>query len=309
MSESYLKRRTHEILEGTREEPDRTSQTVQWFIIVLIVLNVAAVIMATVQSINRNYGGFFRAFELFSVAVFTAEYVLRVWSATEYSRYSHPVWGRLRFMGTPGAVIDLLAILPVFLPLLPNFDLRGLRALRLFRLLRLLKLGRFSRSITVFFDVMVKKWDQIAIAGLTVSIMLVFSSSLIYFAERSAQPLHFSSIPQSMWWGVITLTTVGYGNIYPVTLVGKILGAGICFLGIGIFAIPAGILASGFQEALEKKYGAEEDDEDEDDEESEETDNSDRAPDLSEHNYCPCCGNPLGEKRDPNDKHAAGNDR
>ena len=287
-----LQQRTHEILAGIREH-DRASQAFQWFIITLVILNVAAVILATVEELRREYELFYRLFEIFSVAVFTVEYVLRVWSCTASDEYRHPVRGRLRFMVTPAAIIDLLAILPFFIPRITNVDLRAIRALRLFRLLRLLKLGRFSSSIDIFSDVITQKKEQIFIAVIAVSILLVFSSSAIYFAEKQAQPQAFSSIPAAMWWGVATLTTVGYGDVVPVTTVGKILGGFVSFLGIGLFALPAGILASGFEEAVERKYGVEGEDGDEEPEHAPEEDENGRA------NYCSCCGQPLPEEGSP----------
>lgn len=290
-----LKERTREILAATKPD-DRASQIFQIFIITLIILNVTVVVLATVETLRRRYGTFYRLFETFSVVVFTIEYVLRVWSCTAEEKYSHPVTGRLRFMVTPAALVDLVAIVPFFIPRLTNIDLRAVRALRIFRLFRLLKLGRFSSSIDVFSDVLSQKKEQMIVAAFAVVILLVFSSSAMYFVEKRVQPDHFSSIPATMWWGVITLTAVGYGNVYPITTLGKVLGGIICFLGIGIFALPAGILASGFQEALNRRMGSDDDN----DEEEDERDKPKRpsVEDLSEHNFCPCCGQRLHDEKD-----------
>ncbi len=303
-----VKERTHEILESTRPN-DWVSRAVQSAIIALIVLNVAAVILVTVEDYNRRFGGFFRAFEIVSVVLFSIEYVLRVWSCTASEAYSHPVKGRLRYMATPGAIIDLLAILPFFLRFLPGaLDLRAIRALRIFRILRLLKIGRFSRSMDIFADVLIEKTTEILITLLVVSIALVFASSMLYYAERTAQPDAFSSIPKSMWWGIITLTTVGYGDVTPATNLGKALGGVIALIGIGLFALPAGILASGFEEALDrrqKEHGEDEDEEDdkdsgaEDDEAGSEEEGD--APEdgsgseAARRTFCPCCGQRLPE--------------
>jgi voltage-gated potassium channel len=306
-----VKRRTYEVLEVAKRR-DRLSQTVQWFIIGLIILNVAAFMLVTVPTYSTRYGAIFLWFERLSVAVFTTEYLLRVWACTENERFAgRPVLGRLRFMVTPAALIDVLAILPFYIPrLVGGLDFRALRALRLFRLLRLLKLGRFSQSIVVFSNVMKNKRDQIFVAGIVVSILLVLASSMMYVAEHRAQPEAFSSIPAAMWWGAITLTTVGYGDVTPVTTAGRVLGGVIAVLGIGLFALPAGILSSGFEEALEQFN---EDEEDEDDEsegnESGEDENGDResaaagddqagddqaeADPASAPNYCPHCGERL----------------
>ena len=284
-----FQQRTYEILTGTREH-DRASQVFQWFIITLVTLNVAVVILATVEELRREYELFYQLFEVFSVAVFTVEYMLRVWSCTASDEYQHPVKGRLRFVVTPAAIIDLLAILPFFIPRITNVDLRAIRALRLLRLLRLLKLGRFSSSIDILSRVISQKKEQIFVAAIAVFILLIFASSAVYFAEKQAQPQAFSSIPAAMWWGIATLTTVGYGDVVPVTTLGKVLGGFISFLGIGFFALPAGILASGFEEAVERRYGTEKS-----------KARSKRAPEEHESeqaNYCSCCGQPLPENED-----------
>lgn len=293
MSYRYVRERTWQVLEGTRRE-DRLSRWVQGFIITVIVLNVAAVVLATVQELQDEYDRFFWYFEVVSVAIFTVEYAARIWACTVDDRFRGPIRGRLRFAVTPGAIIDLLAILPFFLPRLTSIDLRGIRAVRILRLLRLLKLGKYSESATLLWGVLTSKREQILLALLAVIVALVFVSSMMYFAERTAQPDKFASIPQSMWWGVITLTTVGYGDVYPVTTVGKVLGGCISLLGIGLFALPAGILASGFEEAMEKKQERREERRSDDDGESEEDDGSDeRAEGAQSDRYCSCCGQPL----------------
>jgi voltage-gated potassium channel len=254
MSLASLRQRTYEVLEGTRAD-DRLSQAVQGIIIALIVLSVTAFVMATVPWLQARYAAAFLWFERFTVAVFTIEYVLRVWSCVENPRFAgRPVTGRLHFIVTPAAIIDLLAILPFFLSRLTGsaLDLRAVRALRLFRLMRLLKLGRFSQSVTVFTNVLRSKRFEILVAFVVVSIMLIFASTLMYVAEYRVQPEAFSSIPAAMWWAVVTLTTVGYGNVTPVTTAGRVLGGVIAVLGIGLFALPAGILSSGFEQALDR---------------------------------------------------------
>ncbi len=285
-----VKERIYEILEAT-QPADRVSRSVQGFIIVLIVLNVGAVVFATVDSIYQPYQRYFQAFELFSVIVFTIEYLLRVWVCTEDPEYNRPLVGRLRFMVTPGALIDLLAILPFYLPKTGVFDFRTLRALRLFRLFRLLKLGRYSASVTELRNVLDDKKEQVFLALMAVLVLLILASSAMYYAERDAQPDHFSHIPDAMWWGVVTMTTVGYGDVTPITTLGKVLGGFISLLGIGLFALPAGILASGFEEALKRKAGDEEEEEDD-----ESTGKQQEDGEVGEKKYCPCCGRRLEEE-------------
>lgn len=246
-----LKRRIFLIMEVT-EPGDKISLRFDSFLVVLILLNVLAVMLETVDSIAAQYGKFLRKFDTLSVIVFTLEYLLRVWICTINPHFRSSLWGRIRYILTPLALIDLAAILPYFLPFLFP-DLRFLRSARLFRLLRLLKLGRYSDSLRTFAHVIRAKKEDLMVSFLALSVLLVFASSLVYFAEHEAQPENFPSIPAAMWWGVVTLTTVGYGDIYPVTPLGKLLGAILAILGIGIFALPAGVLASGFSEEIERK--------------------------------------------------------
>ena len=162
---------------------------------------------------------------------------------------------RIKYIFSAASIIDLLAILPYYLPFISS-DLRFLKIARVFRLIQLLKIGRYSTSLRNLIKVLKAKKEDLLISFLALIIILVFASSLIYFAENKAQPEVFSSIPHAMWWGVITLTTVGYGDIYPVTTMGKLLGATISILGIGLFSLPAGILASGFAEELTNRQQA-----------------------------------------------------
>ncbi|MBW1933645.1 MAG: ion transporter [Deltaproteobacteria bacterium] len=219
----------------------------------LISLNVLAVILATVESLSSRYSAFFKIFEVFSVAVFTIEYFLRLWSCAADERFESPVTGRVKFALTPLAIVDLLAILPFYLPMLVPFDLRLIRGIRLFRLFRLFKMGRYSRSLKTFGSVLKSKKEDLVMTVFIVLFLLVIASCIMYFAEHGAQPEVFSSIPTAMWWAADTLTTLGYGNIQPITPIGKLLGAVIALLGIGLFALPAGILASGFVEELQKR--------------------------------------------------------
>jgi len=237
---------------GILEPGDEDSKYFDPFITVLIVLNVAAVVLETVDWLNASYGRLFRAFDLFSVAVFTVEYILRLWSCTENPKFKTPISGRLHYLITPMAIIDLLAILPFYLPLvLPDF--RFIRAIRLFRLFRILKLARYSDALKTFADVLNLKKEELGVTFFATLILLVVASSMVYEAENEVQPEAFANIPDAMWWGVVTLTTVGYGDIYPVTPLGKFIGSFVVISGIGLFALPAGILASGFNEVLQRR--------------------------------------------------------
>ena len=244
-----MKRRVFKIIERPTAD-DLPSRVFAVFIMTLIVFNVVAVMLETVEGVRAWLARFFAVFEDFSVVVFTAEYALRLWSCGSDPRY-RGARGRLRYALTPLALVDLLAILPFYLEFLP-VDLRFVRALRLFRLLRIFKLARYSASLRTLDDVLRARKEELLVTLFIVVLLLVFASSAMYYAENEAQPDKFSSIPSSMWWGVATLTTVGYGDVYPVTPLGRLLGAVIAVLGVGLFALPTGILASGFSEELRK---------------------------------------------------------
>lgn len=237
---------------GVMEPGDRNSKFFDPFIMVLILLNVAVVVLETVDWINDSYAQLFRVFDLFSVAVFTVEYILRAWICTENPKFKAAFSGRLHYLITPMAIVDLMAILPFYLPFIFP-DLRFVRAIRLFRLFRILKLARYSDALKTFAEVLNLKKEELGVTFFATLILLVVSSSMVYEAENEVQPEAFANIPDAMWWGVVTLTTVGYGDIYPVTPIGKIIGSFVVISGIGLFALPAGILASGFNEVLQRR--------------------------------------------------------
>jgi len=247
-----MKKRVYEILE-VAFPGDKPSRIFDIFIISLIFLNVLAVILETIENLSLHFSQLFKIFEIFSVIVFTIEYLFRVWSSTENPNYKKPLLGRLRFIITPLALVDLFAVLPFYLPMILPFDLRFIRAIRLIRLFRLLKMGRYSESIRLFAKVLKAKKEEIFITLFVIFILLTISSSLLYYFEHDAQPEVFSNIPNAMWWGIATLTTVGYGDIYPITSLGKFFGAIISLLGIGMFALPAGIFSAGFVEEIRKR--------------------------------------------------------
>ncbi len=218
----------------------------------LISLNVLAVALATVHSISLRYDKFFNVFEIVSVIIFTIEYILRVWSCTINENFKHPVFGRLKYLITPFAIVDLLAILPFYLPRLIPVDLRFLRALRLVRLFRVLKMARYNTALSTLKNVILRTREELIVTFFTIFIFLILLSSAVYLVENPVQPEVFPDIPTAMWWGVMTMTTVGYGDIYPITVWGRIFASIVSILGIGLFALPAGFLASGFTEEIRK---------------------------------------------------------
>ncbi|MEZ5425713.1 MAG: ion transporter [Pyrinomonadaceae bacterium] len=254
MNLENLRKKVWEIVEAPErdDKPKKKLDMFDIFIFILILLNAVAVILETVKSLEQNYLEYFYWFEVFSVVIFTIEYLMRLWSSTSQPEYSHPFWGRLRFVFTPLAMIDLLAILPFFLAF-SALDLRFIRTLRFFRLFRVFKLVRYSSSITLFGKVLKHRKEELIVTASIVLLLMVLSASFMYFAEHEAQPEAFSDIPTSMWWAIVTLTTVGYGDVFPVTTLGKIFAAIIAVLGIGMFALPTGILGASFVEELEQQ--------------------------------------------------------
>lgn len=238
----------HEMLDGQRKHGGLFMAT-DALLCTLILLNVAAVVLETLPGWQERYGTWLLALELVSVAIFTVEYGLRLWSCVEDRRhdYRHPVNGRFRYALTPLAIVDLLSFLPFYLAFLVPIDLR---ILRLFRLVRLLKITRYSPALRSLGAVFRSESSSILGAIMLMCMAVLLASSAMYVLEREAQPEAFGSIPAAMWWGVVTLTTVGYGDVTPVTALGKMFGASVTIFGIGIFALPTAILAAGFAREL-----------------------------------------------------------
>lgn len=253
------KKKVHGLLHPEIVGDKHWDKIINVFIIVLIILNVIAVIIETVKPIHDRYHEFFYYFDLFSVSIFTLEYVLRVWSSNHEEKYKHSVWGRLKYMVSPGALIDLLAILPFFLNILFGFsiELREIRMLRLLRVLRLFRLTAYMKSAHMIIDVFKKRKNELALSFILAFFLIIMASCIMYFAEhRTPAPgeveSKFSSIPATIWWSVVTLTTTGYGDMYPITTMGKTLAVMIMITGVAFFALPAGIITAGFLEEFRK---------------------------------------------------------
>lgn len=246
------RKRIWEILE-IAGEGDRTSRIVDFALFFLVGANVLAIILESVPSIRAAYKPFFYGFELISVVLFTIEYLLRVWSSVEDYGQVHTshLKARLKFMASSMALIDLAAIAPFYLQiLLPGMDLRFLRVLRM---LRILKITRYSSAMNVLLRVLHKERQAFGAVFTILAMVLIMVSCGIYLVESKAQPEAFGSIPDSMWWALATLTTVGFGDVTPITPLGKFFGALVMIIGIGIIALPAGILASSFSEILRRR--------------------------------------------------------
>ncbi len=246
-----LRARIYELLEDD-EWPHAASRWVNRGLVTLILISVAAAVLATVPELARDWAGVLRAVEILCVGLFTVEYGLRVWVSVEdrAGRYEQPFWGRLRYMATPMALIDLLAILPTWLAFVVPGDFLLLRTLRI---LRVLKITRHSPALATFEIVLVNERRSLFAAATILAVALLLAAGTLHHLEGEVQPEAFGSIPAAMWWAIVTLTTVGYGDVVPVTTGGRIAGGLTAVIGLGMFALPTAILGAGFAHELQKR--------------------------------------------------------
>ena len=288
-----IRHRTYELLEPDETGEDRLSRAVDVGLMALILLNVVSVILSTVEGIYAAAPLAFEVFDRLSVAIFALEYILRVWCSVENPRFQKPFSGRVRYMFTPLALIDLIAIAPLLVPF-TGADLRSARTLRLLRMLRVFKFSRYSRGVHVMLDVLKKRKEElVATLGMLVTLLIV-SSTVVYYAERNVQPEKFSSIPESMWWGIATLTTVGYGDMAPVTILGRIFGSIVAVGGLLLVALPTGIVGAGFVAEFEK-YAFKEGVEEIAETIVEEVERQEIAGESEAETVCPHCGHPVAQ--------------
>ena len=266
-----IKAKVFEVIQPA-EDGKIASRIFDCFIMFLILVSVISVFVVTFDPPERVYA-VLRQCERLSLIIFTAEYLLRIWTSDLLFPNEKRLQALFKYMFSWMAIIDLVVILPFYLHFFLPSLLVGLRAFRLVRILRIFKLNRYSESLNSIGDVFKRKAKDIVSSFFVVLILLVIASLLIYYAEHDAQPDKFKNAFSGLWWAVATLTTVGYGDIYPITVLGRIFGALIAILGIGMVAIPTGIISSGFMEHMQNKKAQEEEKED--------------------FSYCPYCGKKL----------------
>lgn len=209
----------------------------------------------SVSSIRQEFDTLINTIEKTLLYLFVIEYFLRLWSITSIKKFKHPITGRLKFIFTPFAIIDFLAISPFFLPFI-GLNMSVVRIFRFFRIFRLFKAGRYFTSSLKIVEVIKAKRKELIATLIGIIFLIIITSTLMYYAEGTVQPEAFSSIPASFWWSIVTLTTIGYGDVYPITITGKIMAGIIALLGVGFVSIPSGIIAGGFTEnIMHKKEG------------------------------------------------------
>jgi voltage-gated potassium channel len=235
--------------------PTRASRVFNIALAILIILSVSGVILESVDAFNRRFGQELWWLETVATTVFAIEYGLRAWAAVELQnpRYRHPLWGRLRYLRSFFALVDLVSVLPAILGLLGAGDLR---ALRLLRLLRMLKLTRHATIFNLLWAVFREEAGSIGAVLFILLLTLTISASLMYMIEGEAQPDGFSSIPAAMWWAVETLTTVGYGDLVPVTVLGKVIGGVVTIIGVAAVALFTSLITISFLDQLRLRRAA-----------------------------------------------------
>lgn len=227
-----------------------------YLIMCLIFLSILSIILESINSIGADFKLFLEWFDIFSVVIFSIEFLMRIYVAD----LTHPATNRFKsifkFIFSANGLIDLFAVLPFYLPMLIKVDLRFLRTLRLIRFLRILKINRYTRSLNLIWSVLKEKKSELAVTGFVTLLLLIFASFIMYNVEGDKQPDAFPNILSAFWWAIATLTTVGYGDVYPITGLGKVISGLIALLGIGLVALPTGIIGSGFMDRLNNKKEA-----------------------------------------------------
>ena len=252
MGYSQFQQRILEILESG-QKGDRTSRVCDTLIALLVVINIIAVTLESVSDFSVKYADQFYAIEFFSVVIFSIEYLTRLWASAAKNAAEDKIFGssRLGYMLSFSGVIDLVSILPFYLQaLFPGLDLRVLRTLRL---LRIFKLSNYNTAIEDLFSAVYEERKSFIAALYLFVIAFVLTSSLIYYAENDVQPEKFASIPDAMYWSLITLTTVGYGEVSPVTWIGKVISVATALMGVSVVALLTGILSNAFSNQIARR--------------------------------------------------------
>ncbi|MBU3730509.1 MAG: cyclic nucleotide-binding domain-containing protein [Beijerinckiaceae bacterium] len=247
----HWRERVYEILELARPG-DRVAVLARNALVVLVLLSVLSVILETVPSVQETYGWLLDQFEIFAVIMFTLEYVMRFWAAPDYPPWKRlPAWkARLRYVLTPTALVDLATVMPFYLAYFISADFR---VFIMFRLLRLLKLARYSPGMRSLSEAVYIERRALLACAVILLALVVGTAAVMHMAEHKAQPDRFGTIPDAMWWSVVTLTTVGYGDSVPITPLGKVIASLTALMGLVMLALPVGIIATSFAQVIHRR--------------------------------------------------------
>ncbi|PKI17627.1 ion transporter [Colwellia sp. 12G3] len=250
LAQSY-RAKAYQLLEG-HSGISMVAKSINIFLIILIITNVIAAIFESESNYHEQYLIEFAVFEFISLTIFCIEYFFRFWCCVEAKEYAHLSHSkaRVKYVFSPIALIDLIAILPFIIAMFFSVDLRSLR---LIRVLRLLKLTHYFKGFNIFISVIAKELKSITAAMMVMIFLIVIAASLMHAIEGKIQPETFGSILRSLWWSVVTMTTVGYGDVVPITPIGKVIATVIMLIGVGLVALPAGMLAARFGEELRER--------------------------------------------------------
>ena len=245
-----LRRDTYAVLDGGVS--DWRARLVHRALVLLVATSITAVVLETVEDLHARYGLWFLAAEIVAVSVFSVEYLARLWGSPEHTphRHLHPWEARFAFMRSPSAIIDLLSVLPVYLS---SLGFEDFKVLLLLRLLRFFKLARYSAGMRSLVAALEAERKALLASATILLGLVLLAAAAMHFVEGRVQPQHFGSIPNAMWWAVVTLTTVGYGDVVPVTLAGRLVASVTMMTGLMMIALPIGIVATAFAEEIHRR--------------------------------------------------------
>ena len=280
-------------LVDEKNESNKLSKGFNYFLMALIIWSVGEMALETDDNIFLPYREYFNIFDFFTVMVFSVEYAIRIMTAhLDPENRGKTRWQSIRsYVFSFAGLVDLISILPFYLTF-TNIDLRVLRMIRLLRFFRVFKITRYNDSMKLVVDVIKDKSSEIGVIMGLIIIIMIISSFIMFYAEHEAQPEQFPNVLGCLWWAVVTMTTIGYGDVYPVTMVGKIVGSTMALLGIGLVAMPTGIISAGFLEKVNERKEKKLAENKKSDGKTEEDEQGAASDDDKKH-FCPYCGHRL----------------